>query len=80
MKTAISLPDETFDAADRRAQQLGVSRSEFFATAARRYLEELTRSSLTQQIDEALAHITSDDSAQAAVEAGQARLAAGDDW
>lgn len=80
MKTAISLPDDAFDAADRRAQELGVSRSEFFATAARRYVEELDRSSLTQQIDEALAHVTSDDSAPAAAAAGRTRLGSGDDW
>jgi len=80
VKTAISLPDDTFDAADKRAQELGMSRSAFFATAARRYIEELDRSSLTQQINEALAHLTSDDSAAAAVAVGHARLAAGDDW
>ena len=80
MKTAISLPDDTFDAVDKRAQELGQSRSEFFATAARRYLEELDRSSLTQQIDEALAHIAPDDSAAAAVATGHARLALDDDW
>jgi antitoxin MazE6 len=80
VKTTISLPDATFDAVDKRAQELSVSRSEFFATAARRYLEELDRLSLTQQINEALAHLTTDDSAAAAVAAGSARLAAGDDW
>jgi len=29
MKTAISVPDETFDQAERRAAELGMSRSEF---------------------------------------------------
>ena len=66
-------------AADKHAQDLGVSRSEFFATAARRDLEELDRSTLTQQIDEALARINFDDSASAAVAAGHDRLARPDD-
>ncbi len=50
MKTAISLPDDTFEQASRRAKQLGVSRSQFFATAAVRYLAELDRSSLLSLI------------------------------
>lgn len=40
MKTAISLPKTTFTAATSRAAELGISRSEFFAVAARRYLDE----------------------------------------
>ena len=55
MKTAISVPDETFERATRRARELGMSRSEFFATAAVRYLAELDRASLTGRIDEAFA-------------------------
>jgi hypothetical protein len=35
MKTAISLPDDTYEQATRQAQALGISRSEFFARAAR---------------------------------------------
>ena len=38
VKTAISVPDETFEQATRQAAELGISRSEFFARAARRYL------------------------------------------
>src|ERR1700735_3255314 len=54
MKTAISLPEDTFEQATRQAAELGISRSEFFARAARRYLDDLASRSLTQQIDEAL--------------------------
>jgi metal-responsive CopG/Arc/MetJ family transcriptional regulator len=80
MKTAISLPQDTFDQATRQAAELGISRSEFFARAARRYLDDLASQSLTQQIDEALDTTGHDDSAAAAVAAGRSRLAAGDDW
>ena len=54
MKTAISLPDDTFERASHRAKDLGLSRSEFFARAASRYLEELDAGSVTKQIDAAL--------------------------
>jgi len=81
VKTAISVPDETFEQATRQAAKLGISRSEFFARAARRYLDELASRSLTQQIDEALQAAGSDDSATAAAAGvGRKRLAAGDEW
>jgi hypothetical protein len=80
VKTAISVPDETFEQATRQAAELGISRSEFFARAARRYLDELAARSLTQQVDEALQTAGRDDSAAVAAAAGRQRLAAGDDW
>jgi predicted DNA-binding protein len=79
MKTAISLPDDTYEQASRRAAELGISRSEFFARAARRYLDELASQSLTQQIDEAL-QAAQDDSNAAAAAVGRGYLAAQDDW
>ncbi len=75
MKTAISLPDEIFDRASKRAKDLGLSRSEFFARAASSYLDELDAHSVTRQIDAALDQIGGmDDSAAAAVEAGHTFL------
>jgi predicted DNA-binding protein len=79
MKTAISLPDDTYEQATRQAQALGISRSEFFARAARSYLDQLTSRSLTQQIDEAL-RTGDDDSNAAAAAAGRSYLAGQDDW
>jgi antitoxin MazE6 len=80
MKTAISVPDQTFEQATRQAAELGISRSEFFARAARRYLDELASRSLTQEVNAALQAAGSDDSVAAAAQAGRRRLAAGDDW
>src|ERR1035441_2122996 len=79
VKTAISLPDETYEQATRQAAELGISRSEFFARAARSYLDELASHSLTQQINEAL-QTAADDSSAAAVTAGRNYLADQDDW
>lgn len=61
MKTAISLPDDTFDRASQRARALGMSRSEFFARAAQHYLAELDAESITRQIDLALDYLDSPD-------------------
>ena len=82
VKTAISVPDEVFDLVTRRARALGMSRSEFFAKAAQRYLDELDAESLTEQIDRALdvAHGT-DAPQQDAVAVGKRVLGAvDDDW
>ena len=80
MKTAISVPDEIFNQVGQSAAELGISRSEFFARAARRYLDELTAQSLTNQIDEALETTGTDDSHALAADAGRRRLAAEDEW
>lgn len=50
MKTAISLPDDLFEAADRLAVRLGVTRSELF----RRAMERLVDDYDDQQTTEAL--------------------------
>ena len=81
MKTAISLPDETFDRASRRAKELGMSRSEFFARAAVNYLDELDAKSLTARMDAALDLIgETDESTELAVSAGRCVLGATDEW
>lgn len=80
MKTAISLPNSTFERATHRAKDMGMSRSEFFARAAERFLDELDAQSLTGRIDAALDSLESpDDTAVAAVEAGRRTLAGLDD-
>ena len=79
MKTAISVPDDIFADATKRASELGISRSEFFSTAVRRYLDQLSRESLTAQINQVLDLPDYDDeSAVFAVEAGRRRLSEAD--
>ena len=80
MKTAISVPDDTFQLVDRRAAELGVSRSQCYATAATRDLEELDRSSLTARITEALDLVGDDKDSAFAVAHSRRRLAEVDDW
>jgi metal-responsive CopG/Arc/MetJ family transcriptional regulator len=80
VKTAISVPDDIFDRASRRAKALGLSRSEFFARAADKYLDELDAHSVTRQVDAALEECGAlDDSNAVAVEAAHGSLRAPDD-
>lgn len=82
MKTAISLPDELFTRAERAAASRGISRSQLYASAVARYLDELGEEQETREIDDALA--SADYRADPALaDAGLGRLAsltAGDDW
>jgi predicted transcriptional regulator len=52
MKTAISLPDPLFEAADRLAQQLGKSRSQLYAEALREHLEKHRDQDITARLNE----------------------------
>ncbi len=52
MKTAISIPDEVFDAAEDMARRLGMSRSQFYATAVRDYLEAHRSRGVTARLDQ----------------------------
>jgi predicted DNA-binding protein len=75
MKTAISVPDETFRRVDRAAQRLGVSRSEFYARAAERWLDVLEDEATTAAINRALDGLEQDHAftdAAAAAAAGDA--------
>jgi len=55
VKTAISLPDATFARVETAARRLGVSRSEFFARAAERWLDDLDDDQTTEAINQAIA-------------------------
>ncbi len=57
MKTAISVPDETFAAVDDAANKLGMSRSEFFSRAAERWIDELADEDLTERINASLERV-----------------------
>ena len=54
MKTAISVPDETFRRVEESAARHKMNRSEFFTKAVERYLDELDASDFTAQIDNAI--------------------------
>lgn len=76
MKTAISLPDDVFDRVERAAAKLGVSRSEFFARAAERWLDALDDERTTEAIDRAIAGLTDDTAFTDAAAAGLAQVEA----
>ncbi len=52
MKTAISIPDPIFEAAEELARQLGISRSELYATADATYITEHREANITEQLNQ----------------------------
>jgi metal-responsive CopG/Arc/MetJ family transcriptional regulator len=80
VKTAISVPDDTFSQVEQRSRALGMSRSEFYTVAARHYLQSLDEQTTTEQINDALAAQSAPDhGSDAAAAAGRRRLAAVDE-
>ena len=51
MKTAISIPDPLFDAAERLARRLGMSRSELFQKAVEAFLRERRDEGITEALN-----------------------------
>jgi antitoxin MazE6 len=52
MKTAISIPDKLFLAADQYAKQHGFSRSNLYAKAVAQFLEQHPTDFITKQLNE----------------------------
>lgn len=59
MKTAVSLPDRVFDAAERVAKRLGISRSELYARAVARFVEEHRGDKVTDGLNRVYAEVDS---------------------
>jgi hypothetical protein len=51
MKTAISIPDELFKAADSLANKLGISRSQLYQRAIHQYMNRLGQNSITEALN-----------------------------
>ena len=51
MKTAISIPDAVFEAAEAMAERLGMSRSELYSTAVEKYVADHRANGVTERLD-----------------------------
>ncbi|MGB8888062.1 MAG: ribbon-helix-helix protein, CopG family [Candidatus Korobacteraceae bacterium] len=57
MKTAVSIPDEVFEGAERLARRTRRSRSRIFSDALREYLARHSSDEVTEAINQACAEI-----------------------
>jgi len=51
MKTAISLPDQLYEEAERTAQSLGIPRSQLFAKALEEFIAFHKRENITERLN-----------------------------
>jgi metal-responsive CopG/Arc/MetJ family transcriptional regulator len=78
MKTAISIPDPLFQAAEAFAHEQGVSRSELYARAIQHYLEQHRYHGITDALNQVYA--TEASQLDSAIIAAQARILPKDEW
>lgn len=80
MKTAISIPDPIFDAAERLADRLGITRSELYQRALRHYLESRSHAVIRESLDAVYGGSSADSKLDTAVEFAQKMSLPEDDW
>lgn len=56
MKTAISIPDPLFDAAERLAKRLRIARSQLYCRAIERYVSEAREQDVTGLLNQVYSH------------------------
>lgn len=78
MKTAVSIPDEVFEQAERLARRTKKSRSRLFSDALREYVARRTPEKITQAMDAALAEIGEDD--RALIKTASRRILQSSEW
>lgn len=78
MKTAISIPDEVFEAADRAAKKLGISRNELYSTAVQEYVVRHRIEDITTKLDKVYA--SNDSNMDPDLQNMQLKVLAKEDW
>jgi len=78
MKTAISLPDPLFTAAEQYAQAKGLSRSELYAQALAYFLHTHRYATVTEELDQLYAEQPSN--LEPAFSKAQAQAVTKEDW
>ena len=78
MKTAISIPDELFEQAERASKNMRVSRSEFYSLALGKFLETRCEQEIASKLHDF--YSTSSDSPDSALSAAQFPIMKRSEW
>ncbi|NOZ51610.1 MAG: hypothetical protein GXP08_00485 [Gammaproteobacteria bacterium] len=78
MKTAISIPDTIFQAAENLAQRLGLSRSELYVKAVNDFIKSHKYQNVTKKLNEIYSSV--DSGIEDDVHSMQVRSIPKDDW
>jgi metal-responsive CopG/Arc/MetJ family transcriptional regulator len=79
MKTAVSVPDDVFQAAEKLARSAGRSRSEVYTAALREYVARNAPDEVTDGVDRALATV-GEAAADPFVRTASARVLVRSEW
>jgi metal-responsive CopG/Arc/MetJ family transcriptional regulator len=80
MKTAISIPDEIFEQADRLAKARGWSRSELYANAVSAFVNSERFSGVRERLEAVYGDGTEDSTVEPLLARAQARSIARENW
>lgn len=80
MKTAISIPDKIFEAAEIAAKKLGMSRSELYVNAVREYVDRYGQEDVTEKLDAIYSNPQSKPSIDSGLTAMQNASLPKEDW
>jgi metal-responsive CopG/Arc/MetJ family transcriptional regulator len=61
MKTAVSLPDELYEQAEKTAEEMGIPRSQLFARALEQFIERHRRENITEQLNKVYSETASEE-------------------
>lgn len=78
VKTAVSIPDRIFEAAERLAKRLGMSRSELYSRAVSEFIEAREEKNITRELDRVYGE--ADSSVDALLEHLQAASIPREEW
>jgi metal-responsive CopG/Arc/MetJ family transcriptional regulator len=78
MKTAISIPDPLFQAAEQYAQEKGLSRSELYARAIQHYLQAYRYKGITEALNEI--YVEENSALDPGFAAAQSQVLSKEDW
>lgn len=78
MKTAISVPDPVFEAAEQLARKLRVSRSQLYTTALREFIQSRSDAEITRKLNEVYSQ--EDSALDATIGELQRRSVGGSEW
>lgn len=81
VKTAVSLPDDLYERAEQAAQQLGVNRSQLYARALIKYLQDIGPDPVTDRLNELAAEHAKERTALESSAAARSMIDSGSwDW
>lgn len=80
MKTAIYIPDDIFNLAEKIARRIKVSRSEFYSRAIKEYIRDFQTENITQKLDEIYGDHEIDSKIDKDINNAQLRAIGNEEW